>query len=213
MTSKGDVVTVLGGGRPLSERWAECATQAQARALALDLGLTQKAAVAALKLRDQRRERRTANRDPLAVRNPACERWRRQQVYAALRQADFRVATHDHHTVVSFGEPGATSESGKARPSDVGLPNAYAKRGFFVTVSVHQFAFAANWLTAVKLRGATFVGDALVLGLATEPDEHGGYEAVVVRQGRGTSLVCERVTLVQTEQGWARQRKSCRRAA
>jgi hypothetical protein len=154
-------------------------------------GLLSASVVTALKLpqmaeRARKRGLRTIRakiKDPLAQRQPGGA-LRRAALHAfsiACSQAAFRVATHAHETAVRFSptDCGAESHNDSVWPSAVGLPNAYSKKGFRVTTSIHRFLVSP---AIFKVPGDKR-WDGKHLWLA--PD-------VRVRQGRGTSLVCER---------------------
>ena len=105
----------------------------------------------------------------------------------ALRRASLRTATHDHDNViviVAKGSEGASSSSDRVRPSSVGLPNAYAKKGFFVVSSTHE------WRVSVE-HGLRVIGGFVYL----RPD-------LRVRSGRGTALVTEKLTAVRGGLAW-----------
>jgi hypothetical protein len=161
------------------------------RAILALRGLLSSSVVTALKLpqiADQARKRgartiRAKIKDPLAQRQPGTA-LRRAALHAfqiALRQASFRVATHAHETAVRFSatDCGAESHNDSVWPSAVGLPNAYSKKGFRVTTSIHRFLVSPAIFKVPRDKR----WDGKCLWLA--PD-------VRVRQGRGTSLVCER---------------------
>jgi len=142
-----------------------------------------------LRTRDRIRAERAAARDKgvdqLADRTPgnAVRRAVTKAVRAAIREADLRTARHSHDTTIEIVEPGsegATSISDQARPSSVGLSNAYAKKGFWVATSEHTFRVSRDFLaTPCESRAETGV-------LYLSP-------TCRVRQGRGTSLVVERL--------------------
>lgn len=135
------------------------------------------------RLRNQRRARRHCS-DPIATRKPGnvAARAIRRAFVAALNEANFREATHSHDTsidVVARGAEGARSESGTAHPRDVGLSNAYARQAYSVATSDHIFEVSAAIFDVP--RGERWDGKRLYLSPTCR-----------VRQGRGTSLVCER---------------------
>lgn len=124
--------------------------------------------------------------DPLENR----EAWYAANVVAAKRarklaKKAFRTAMHSHHLVIRCCEKGvenATSESNSVRPSDVGLCNAYSQKGFWVATSEHHLAVSrAILLPATKALQAKAPHGIVYLSAR-----------VRVRQGRGTSLICER---------------------
>ena len=203
--SRADVLRVLAGEPTLAQQraraWAAVTTQAKARKAAPLMGLTQAAAVRALQLREERRAHRGACgcQDALASRRPVAERWLARALQNAYDGAKLRGATHGHSVVLTVGEPGAKADTRKVHPRDAGLPRSY---DYSVTQSAHSVTFARDWLVAVKRRGAAWVGGALVLALATEPDEHGCYAATWVRQGPGTSLVVVAGHLAQRDGRW-----------
>lgn len=139
------------------------------------------------RLREERAARRSVS-DPLAARQPGHYRRRaiQRRLRAALRVAGLRTTRHGHDTVVhvvAAGEEGATSTTLYASPQSLGLPRAYARVAYRVACSLHE------WRVSERL-------------LAAPPSERGFvYLApdVRVRNGRGTSLVVER--LRQTERG------------
>lgn len=187
-----DVVRVLAGEPTRAQVWAKVRTQADARKAARTLGVTQAQAIEAFKRRQERAANaRRQHRDKLSSRRPGwlSDSWARRSLAAAYDACGFRSATHGHETDFSVGgEPGASSSTSQARPSSVGLPNAYSHRGYYVTQSHHAITVAADWLLTVKLRGAAVVDGRLVLQLAAEPGARGRYEATWVEQGRGTAL-------------------------
>lgn len=207
-----DVLRVLAGEPTLAQQraraWAAVETQAQARKAARLMGMTQASALRAFKLRQERTEHRACHgcSDHLAVRKPMAERWLKRALQNAYDAAGFRGATHGHSAVLALGDvPNATSQTAKVYPSSVGLPRSYDYR---VTQSAHVVRFAVDWLSAVKVRGAAWVSGALVLALATEPDERGAYAATWVRQGAGTSLSVVHGTLTRHGEQWSLGRKS-----
>lgn len=142
----------------------------------------------AVRLRDEKRDARTEARerncDRLASRLPGNVPGRalRRIFAAALKTASFRGATHSHDVsvvIVARGEEGVRSSNGRTNPSSLGLPNAYARKGFFVTTSEHAWSVSADFF---KVPPADRAGRGW---LQLSP-------TVLVRQGRGTALVCER---------------------
>lgn len=127
------------------------------------------------------RAKARSRRDALAERQPGQARARAAQalIARALRKADLRGATHSHDTTIEWVAPGleaGRSDTGSLRPSAVGLPNAYSRRGYWVTSSSHTIRASTRILTAPRSeRGVLYLA----------PD-------VRVRQSRGTSLVTER---------------------
>lgn len=101
----------------------------------------------------------------------------------ALYTASFRTATHSHKTTIDIVEPGneyAESVIGSVHPSKVGLPNAYCRVGFRVSTSHHIFSISVNLFCALKEK---HVSKGIIYLSQT----------VRVRQGRGSSLVCEQL--------------------
>lgn len=137
-------------------------------------------------LRRARRERRDANVDKLATRAPL--HWLRKVRARAHNRTicawPFRAATHGHSVRVRFvplDQVEVIALTEQVSPRSVGLPNAYSRKGYGVTVSSHE------WRVALEFA----------------PYYEGGYaylsETRRVRQGRGTDLVVER--LVQGARG------------
>jgi len=124
------------------------------------------------------------NYDRISERTPggAEKRLRKVAFERALAVARFRSSTHGAETkikLVGRGQEGATSTTTKTSPQKVGLPNAYSRKAFFVVCSSHEFRVsAAFWSVADRVEPG-------VVWLTPE---------LRVRQGRGTSLVVERVT-------------------
>jgi hypothetical protein len=123
------------------------------------------------------------------------ERLRRlPRMRAALVEAErvvdasgLRVATHGHrdrYTPVLRGREGASSDTGSSRPQDVGLGRSYARVAFTVTTSAHCWSVSAAILDPEVQRANAAAGVGIVY-LATDTR---------VRNGRGTSLVVERLT-------------------
>jgi hypothetical protein len=175
--------------------------------MAAAAGLTQ---AEAARIYDRHHDRKAARSalghgGAIANRKPGgfARKWERRQISLAYDRADYRTAKHDHSFSIEIGVPsGASSDSGQARPSSVGLPNAYT--GFHVATSSHALRVAPHWLATVKGRGLGTLDGLLTLECAAEPDQSVGpyaYSAVWVRQGRGTSLITERGWLVQRADG------------
>lgn len=139
--------------------------------------------------RQERAQRAAEHVDPLATRSPGHARRtiavrRAEEIVCAAR---FRTATHGHERSFSAVEPGhetAKSLTDSVRPSSVGLPNAYAKKGFFVITSEHRWSVSVAILSP-EVRALNAAAPEGVVWLST---------TCRVRQGRGTSLVCERVS-------------------
>lgn len=103
-----------------------------------------------------------------------------------IKQAGLHRAKHDHedhYTYVFEGREWATSLADRVRPRDVGLPNAYARKGFWVAVSRHCWQISR----AILLPEVRAANDAQRDYVYLAPD-------VRVRSGRGTALVVERLT-------------------
>lgn len=138
-------------------------------------------------VRDQRAKRaRTV--DPLAERRPDHMRraWAALVARNVIDAANFRVATHGHAdavVLVEVGREGASSSTDRVRPSAAGLSNAYAKKAYFVAQSEHRWSVSTAIL-APEVRALNAAAPAGEVWLST---------TVRVRQGRGTSLVCETV--------------------
>lgn len=126
----------------------------------------------------------TEGRDELAEREPGnvLERALRRRFRAMLREAGFRAAAHSHRQSIVLTAPGAetaSSASGSEWASNVGMSAAYCKAAYRVATSRHSWVIStALWdVPADERAGRGWVR------LSRE---------LVVRQGRGTSLVCER---------------------
>lgn len=99
---------------------------------------------------------------------------------AALACARFRETLHGSDTTIRLvppGAEGAVSTTTTVNPRDVGLPNAYARKGFHVTTSQHVWAVSRAILDAPPASAGL---------LYLTP-------TLRVRQGRGTALVVERL--------------------
>jgi hypothetical protein len=187
---------------------ADAPTRAEAKRLAVRACITQAEAGRIYDLHFARKCERAAlgHCNGIANRVPGgfASNWESRQIADAYDRAGYRTATHSHALSIKIGVPsGASSDSGTARPSSVGLPNAYT--GFHVATSAHTLRVAPHWLRNVKGRGLGTVDGLLTLECAAEPDQsvsHYAYPAVWVRQGRGTSLVTERGWLVQRADGY-----------
>ena len=100
---------------------------------------------------------------------------------AIIGAARFRTAMHDHETVVRFAEPGekphAQSRVLHVGAREAGLPKAYQKKAPFVAFSRHEWVINNEPLVVAECRQGVcvLIGD------------------MRVRQGRGTSLVCEKL--------------------
>lgn len=133
------------------------------------------------KRRGELQERRGAvPEDPVERRRPGnvAERYPRLALEAALRQAGFRTATHDHKTTISVvqpGEEGVRTESGHTKPT--WMSSAYQKKAFKVATSRH------HWKVSTRIGRVRKKWDGKYLWLTP---------TLRVRQGRGTSLVVER---------------------
>lgn len=139
-------------------------------------------AIATQKALRMERALRAKIKDRLALRQPGESR-KRATLHAlreALRRAQFRTAAHDHEAMFRYSESfcGAESSTGLLRPREVGLCNAYAQKGFRVTSSAHTFIVSPAIFAVPKSQ--RWDGKYLWLSPVCR-----------VRQGRGTSLVCE----------------------
>jgi len=126
---------------------------------------------------------------PLASRKPGHARDTiiHRRATEVIDAAGFREATHSHDTtidVVAEGREGAASGTNSLRPSAVGLPNAYTKKGYWITASSHTWHVSAAILSP-EVRALNAAAPAGVVYLST---------SVRVRQGRGTSLTVEALT-------------------
>jgi hypothetical protein len=183
---------------------ADAPTRAEAKRLAKSACITQ---AEAGRIYDTHQARQLERRrtDEIRARKPGqfAATFERRQIRAAYDRADYHTARHQHSLSIAVGVPsGASSDSGQARPSSVGLPNAYT--GFHVATSSHALRVAPGWLATVKARGLGTLDGLLTLECSAEPDQSVGpyaYPAVWVRQGRGTSLITERGWLVQRADG------------
>ena len=128
----------------------------------------------------------------------------RTKFWVAVAEAQYRSATHSHRQTVRVATPEVCSSSGCVRPSAVGLPNAYAKKGYSVATSHHAYSVSATWVNDVHCRRAAVVGGLLTLDLARAPEATvpTAYAATWVEQSRGTELRTVRGWLVQTSGGW-----------
>ena len=188
---------------------AAAPTKTEARKLASAARLTQTQAVDLWTTIQAKRKSRKASLDGADPQpKPAQDRWRAKCVRAAYRAASYRTATHSHAWDWTVSDcPGASSDSSKARPSDVGLPNAYSKQGFWVATSDHRLAISRTWLRDVQARGLACLDGMVTLACSSAPAldvraDGRAYAAVWARQGRGTSLVTERGWLVQVGKRW-----------
>lgn len=196
------IMRVLAGEQSATWEQALGGTLTQAKAMAKALCVTQRAVAEAWHKRQDRSER-----DKATAVAPCTARWRQKQVRGAYARCQYRRATRSHVLRVRVGEPGVHSTSGQARPSEVGLPNAYAKRGYWVATSEHVVEYPADWLRRVKVRDAAVVDGCMTLDLSPEPEPGTRcYAAVWVEQGRGTALKTVRGWLEQTSTGWAHRR-------
>ena len=100
---------------------------------------------------------------------------------AVIDAAGFRTAMHRHECIVRLAEPGekpgVRSSTLSLSAKDAGLCRAYQKKAPFVTASRHEWVVDNVPLVLAECRQGVcvLIGD------------------MRVRQGRGTSLVCERV--------------------
>ena len=122
--------------------------------------------------------------DVLATREPGNVRLRvtRAAFGRALKEAGFREAKHSHTRkveLVEAGEEGATSVSSSIWASEAGLGRSYQKVAYRVATSLHAWRVSPAILSVPREQR----WDGRFLWLS--PDCR-------VRQGRGTSLVCER---------------------
>jgi hypothetical protein len=137
-------------------------------------------------LRQERRERRSG--DELARRRPGNVARR-----VAVRRAEelylfarFRGATHGHEwgvQVVERGEEGASSSTDQVHPQEVGLPAAYARKGYWVTQSEHTIRVS----TEILCLDREWLRDQAGQGLLYLRHD------LRVVQGRGTALRVERL--------------------
>lgn len=101
-----------------------------------------------------------------------------------LRRMGFRTATHMHEThvlLVERGQERASSTNGTVSSRTAGKCNAYAKKAFYVATSEHEYRISADFWRVPK-------GERALAGkLYLSP-------TVRVRQGRGASLVMERLS-------------------
>ena len=157
---------------------------------AIGLGVKPAAIKAAIRRHREREEAARENLDALAARKPggAVKRWTLLCLGVAIDEADFRTTTHGHTTYAEVAD--FASVQGYVtnhRPSELGLPNAYANKGFTVACSTHSFQVTPAWIRDVKMRGCAVVGGLLTLDLGPEI-EPGIFQATWVEQGRGTTL-------------------------
>jgi len=138
--------------------------------------------------RTNRRHRRSTRAgDPLFARTSgyAAQQIAERRLRDLLERAGYREATHSHETriaSVARGEENVRSDTGSARPRDVGLPNAYAKRGYFVTTSLHVW-FVSPAILSPEVRA--------LQALAPHATIYFRVDLRIV-QGRGTSLTLQR---------------------
>ncbi len=132
----------------------------------------------------ERRQRRQTARetiDELAAR--ATGQAPREAIVRELHRlyhlARFRAASHCHEVILQAGDPGASSESDSIPAAAAGLPSAYCKKAYRVATSSHRIQADARIFATPR---AERVGRGW---LRLTPD-------LLVRQGRGTSLVVER---------------------
>jgi len=136
------------------------------------------------RLRHTREEYRS-KRDVLAER-PQGNVLKRATLLAfrrALDEAGFRTAAHVHETIIHFvpaGEEGAKSTSRDVWASEAGLPAAYQRKAYRVVASKHVWSVSPEILKVPAGRR----WDWKYLWLTP---------SLRVRQGRGTSLVEERI--------------------
>jgi len=208
MANKNQIVAVLAGNQALTWEAVLAMPLKEARSNAQSLGLRPKdVELAWLKHKERSRRERTVE----CV--PALRRWRAKEVRRSYDRCSYRTAMHSHEVELQVGEPRAASESGQARPSAVGLPNVYSKRGFWVATSQHWINYPERWLSRVKMRGAAVVDSRLTLDLATEPESGTqAYQAVWVEQGRGTTLKTVQGWMMQTSYGGWKHVRSLRAA-
>lgn len=134
----------------------------------------------------QARQKARTVTDPLARRKPRhAERTlieRRAEEYYS--DARFRGATHGHEADFAAVEPGreyASSKTDHVRPHEVGLPNAYARRGYWVAQSRHEIGASAQILSA-EVRELNKSAPRGVMYLSP---------TLRIVQGRGTSLALQ----------------------
>lgn len=142
------------------------------------------AEVKADQLRAARKARRDANRDLLASRKPGNVSERALLRVAHKLASYLRGSKHGHSiqvTIVPPGQEGAHDSRIALRPSRLGLPKSYAKKGFWVLTSVHALAVSSDlWKVPPSARWD---------GKHVRLSPH-----ITVRNGRGTSLVVERTS-------------------
>lgn len=122
--------------------------------------------------------------DLLAKRTEA----KRQAISAALLpRANYRVAKqgHDDRVKITTGTPHAASDTSADRSVYKG-----SFKGWAATISEHTYHVRETWLQDVHARGLATVDGLLVLDAqpVESSDGHEVYTAIVVEQGRGTSL-------------------------
>lgn len=106
---------------------------------------------------------------------------------ATVANVRYRMTEHGHTDETTMGPAsGVRSTVDQVRPSKLGLPNAYAKKGFFVRVSTHNYTFGPDWISTVHGEGIAIVDG--LLTLTAERIGPGWYRATWVAQGVGTSL-------------------------
>lgn len=134
-----------------------------------------------------RNERRTRQERPAPVR--AVERHALRVAERRYQRAGFRSAAHAHNVEVRLGAPDARSSSCAVSSYSAGMSKAYCRKQFTVTESTHTLTVDASLLSVP----APAKGSRELLLSPT----------VRVRQGRGTALVVERLTVGPTGRlGW-----------
>jgi hypothetical protein len=151
---------------------------------------------------------------PIGIRNRMLQNAARRlhdEIVTAYERAGYRQAKHSHTVKVTcrLDVVKAESRAGRANPRDVGLPNAYAKKAFFVATSEHELTVRPSWRQNVARRnvieragdfeahGLAVVDGMLTLDARPVDGMEDAFEAVWVRQGRGTDLVTERGVIVR----------------
>lgn len=119
--------------------------------------------------------------DPLARRASGNVTLRaiRRELRRLYHLAKFRTAAHCHEATLEVGEPGASSDSGSIPSSQAGMSSAYCRQAYRVATSVHRLSADARIFATPR---ADRVGSGWI---RLSPE-------ILVRQGRGTSLVVER---------------------
>jgi hypothetical protein len=127
-----------------------------------------------------------------------CPRWQRgldrlpqardalAELQRVLGRVRLRRAIHAHTDTIRYvteGREGAEASTEQVRPDEVGLPRAYARKGYWVTTSTHIWCVSRAILAPEVRRANDRQREYVYLA----PD-------VRVRSGKGTALVLERLT-------------------